>query len=100
MYRVRLKKVIWRDEDRKELYAELFRDIELPFPPSIGLEVSFRGWSSDKADKVTWIQEDERFEVVVKYAVHFYASGEHYTVEWLLQHLLEIGWLNFAARRP
>jgi hypothetical protein len=97
MYRVRLEKVIWVDEERKDMYTHLFRDIELPFSPFVGLEISFRGWSSGKAEKVTWDFDSERFVVEVKDEVPFSSTDYDFTVEWLLQHALKQGWLNHAS---
>jgi len=85
-------KAIWCDDERKELYAQLFRDIELPFAPSIGLEVTLEGWSSGKAERVIWDHEDERFFVEVTDEIPFSRSGYDYSAEWLLQKALDLGW--------
>jgi hypothetical protein len=42
-YKVHVTKGIWSDEERTELFDDLYRDIELPFIPFIGLELQQDG---------------------------------------------------------
>jgi hypothetical protein len=37
MFKLHVTKMIWADEGRETLFDHLYRDIELPFPPYIGL---------------------------------------------------------------
>jgi len=53
-YKVRVTKAIWSNEDRTELFDDLYRDIALPFVPFVGLALQQDGWHCGPLERITW----------------------------------------------
>jgi hypothetical protein len=92
MYRLHVTQAIWTDEKRDDMFDHLYREIELPFPPYIGLVISHEAWSSGPIQRVRWDIGKELFLVDVEDAVPFEADMYDYTAEWLRDHDLNDGW--------
>lgn len=60
-YKVHITKAIWADEERTELFDELYRDIELAFVPFIGLAIQQEGWYCGPIERITWDEARQLF---------------------------------------
>jgi hypothetical protein len=60
-YKVHVTKGIWSNEERTELFDDLYRDIELPFIPFIGLELQQDGWWCGPIDRLKWDGDRQLF---------------------------------------
>jgi hypothetical protein len=60
-YKVHVTKAIWADEECTDLFDELYRDVELPFVPFIGLAIQQDGWYCGPIERITWDEADQLF---------------------------------------
>ena len=65
MYKCIFIKYLWKDADKKRKFKTLEKEIELPFPPVIGLEVTDGNWFSGKIERLVWNNKDNTFSVKV-----------------------------------
>src|SRR6185437_7894440 len=73
-YKVRVTKAIWSNEDRTELFDDLYRDIALPFVPFVGLALQQDGWrSADIYGRKPWRRgkrrQDSRRDARLRYEI-------------------------------
>lgn len=95
MFKVNLSKVIWGDQSCKTLVAHLYREIELPFPPYIGMEIFSGRWTSGPIERVRWDVNEERFLAEVKTAVPYKTLEYDFTAQWFLDHDTRDGWSKY-----
>jgi hypothetical protein len=98
MFKVHVTKMIWADDGREALFDHLYRDIELPFPPYIGLVITEEAWSSGLIERVSWGIGIEQFHVEVRDAVPFENDMHDYTAEYLRDSDLKDGWLSHKVK--
>ena len=66
-YKIHVQKSIWLNEERTELFDHLYRDIELPFLPFIGLAIQgLYGWYCDPIETLSWNAEGQFFIAEVR----------------------------------
>ena len=83
---------IWRDESKEQIYTSLYREIELPFPPFIGLDISDEDWNSGTIEKIRWSMEENRFIAQVKDEFPYSDIDGDYTALMLLNSYEKVGW--------
>ena len=86
--------------------AMFFRELEIPFPPSVGLSINLSGeWFCEPFERVEWhatgffvCYVKPRDSLVADYA----QERDRPTKEELFDHMLSFGWLRFgsAHNRP
>ena len=59
--KLHVTKAIWSDEACSDLLDNLYRDIELPFLPFIGLVVKQEGWYWDSIERLSWSVDNQSF---------------------------------------
>jgi hypothetical protein len=65
MYKCEFSKLLWKDEEKTGFPTVLVKDIELPFPPYLGLEVVSGKFRSGAITSVAWNSDKEIFSVGV-----------------------------------
>ena len=65
MYKCTFIKYLWKDLDKKRQLRTLEKQITLPFPPSIGMEIGENEWFSGKIERVVWNNTQQFFTVKV-----------------------------------
>ena len=60
-YKVHVTKAIWADEECTDLFDNLYRGIELPFVPFIGLAIQQDDWYCDPIERITWDEARQLF---------------------------------------
>jgi len=65
MYDCTFVKYLWKDADTKRRFKTLEKNIELPFVPVLGLEVSENEWFSGKIERMVWDNSRELFTLKV-----------------------------------
>jgi len=88
MYKCIFIKYLWKDTDKKRKFKTLQKEVELPFPPAIGMEVTDAKWFSGKIERVVWNNEDNVFSVKVMDI----QPKEGVTAELLLDVATNQGW--------
>ena len=101
MFKVIVVKYVW-DSDEIETskkHALFHREISLPFPPFIGLELIDEDdnffWQSGSILKVTWWNNHkggQRFVCSVKDDFPYWRDGCDFSFDWFVKERLESGW--------
>jgi hypothetical protein len=60
-YKVHVTKAIWTDENRADLFDNLYYDLELPFVPFLGLALQQEGWYCGPIERITWDGDRQLF---------------------------------------
>ena len=64
MYKVKFSKALYRDVEKSDLLEVVEKDLELPFPPYLGLEVHDGRFRSGKIESVTWLNDENYFSAL------------------------------------
>ncbi len=60
MYKVKVKKRIWKDEKEIQPGASGYQyELSTPFPPFIGLSIIHEGWQCSPIISVTWVSKTD-----------------------------------------
>lgn len=91
MFRVVLQQPLYKDSAKREFGKMFFREIQLPFPPYVGLTVRGEKWDSWPIVSVRWDLGDQYFICTLEEPVPRDAPGVAY--EELFEYLEnEEGW--------
>lgn len=61
MYKCRVVKSIWLDEQKKQHYKKLEKTIVIPFTPYVGIELIEGSWFSGVIQRVVWSNDEQCF---------------------------------------
>jgi len=93
MYKCQISKAVWKDVEKTDLYEILIKDVELPFPPYIGLSISEGSFSTGELTGVTWDIENKKFSAGTKDEVPWEDVDFFiHTAEIITKFLLKFGW--------
>jgi hypothetical protein len=98
MFKLHVTKMIWAEETREKLFDHLYRDIELPFPPYVGLVITEDAWSSGPIETVSWGIGLEQFHVTVKDEIPFESDGHDFKAEELRDSDLRDGGRSYKVK--
>jgi len=106
MFSVIVYKYIWdgNDIDTAKAHALLAREMSVPFPPFIGLELSEETtnrllWFCGPITEVKWDNSKGRFTCFVKAEYPFSSGGCDYSFSWLVDDDLQNGWTLLGKKQ-
>ena len=89
MYTCIFVKYLWKEKEKKRRFKTLEKKVDLPFVPTLGLEVCDGDWFSGSIERIVWDVKAEHFNV----KVIDITPKEGRTAELLLDIAFKQGWL-------
>lgn len=92
MFKVEVRKEIYRDTDKTDFFELLIRKVELPFPPYVGLSIVDGRFHSGEILSVEWCVDKNVFRVMTSDEVPWQTTDlDLMTAEMIAKHLIKRG---------
>jgi len=88
MYTCRVVKYIWKDSGQSSLFEKVEVRIDLPFTPSVGMEINTEEWFTGKIQRVIWSPKKSMFTLLAEDEI----PSSDVDAEFLLSNALDMGW--------
>ena len=95
MFKCKISKAIWKDDQRTSIHEVLIKQVELPFPPGCCLTIKDGRFDSGEITGVTWDVDKHMFLAGTKDEIPWEDQDGHvHTAEEITTHLVKrVGWI-------